>query len=81
MRAVLLAVALAAMPAAFGPAPARAEQPGAIERAGSAVERGARRAASHLEKRARQAGAALERAGNWTERKVRRIGERLSGDR
>jgi len=69
-------------------APCAEEQPGAIQRAGAAVERGAqrtgsaldragRRTAAHLEKRARQAGAALQRAGNWTERKVRHAAQRV----
>jgi type IV secretory pathway TrbL component len=84
-----LAMALLALGTAAPCATASAEEPpGAIRRAGAAVERGAqrtgaaldragRRTAAHLEQRARQAGAALQRAGNWTERKVRRAAERV----
>lgn len=88
-RRCLLAVVLlmAGVAAPLG-APRADEQPGAIQRAGEAVERGAqrtgsaldragRRTAAHLEKRARQAGAALQRAGNWTERKVRHAAKRV----
>ena len=82
-----LLAALALLPLAI---PAQAEEPGAMQRTGEvidrgarrtgeAVERGAQRTGSAVERGARRTGSALERAGNWTAERARRVGRRLNG--
>jgi len=77
MRAVRMLAMLLLFGVAVPAGVARAEEPGAIQRTGAAVERGAQRTGAHIERRARQTGAALQRAGTWTERKVRRGAARI----
>lgn len=71
-------------------APALAEEPGAMERTGQAVDRGARRTGETVERGARRTGqavergaqrtgSALERAGNWTAERARRVHRRITG--
>lgn len=47
---------------------------GAVQRAGRAVERGAKRTGEAVERGARRTGSALERAAGWTGERLRRAG-------